>query len=298
MTAEHDLSRSLASLPTPPLSESFYRHLHAKLASERALPTRGVGSARRRLRRALVFVVVGLACAFTLSAVAAETKRFGPVYWLFDRSEERFPLLQVPTLGEWSSRERVGGLVETETGLRPQVRPIPVLHGDVAGKRWELQAFFETRNGWPTMSRRSAPGHLLCVGLNPGGTPKPYHGTDVPRLGAFSCGQPVHGVQPSRGGESHWVGFGVHVPGPISAAGGGTGPKYLFGTAAPEVRRVDLESNDGTVVSVPTFLGPSDFGVPARFWVSVLRLEHLVHTLVPRDAEGNELERWELPQAQ
>jgi hypothetical protein len=54
------------------------------------------------------------------------------------------------------------------------------------------------------------------------------------------------------------------------------------------------ESEDGTVVSVPTFPGPTDLTVPVRLRIAVLRLDHLVHTIVPRDQNSDALEHWDL----
>jgi hypothetical protein len=107
----------------------------------------------------------------------------------------------------------------------------------------------------------------------------------------------MRGLPPHGADELHWVGSGLAIQGLIDPSGGGTGPKYLYGPATAEVRRVDLESDDG-VVSVPTFAGPPELGLDVRYWVAVLRLDRLVHTIVPRDAEGKALEHWHLAMAE
>jgi hypothetical protein len=241
-----------------------------------------------RWRRVAVIAAAAFVLLYIVSAVAAGNPH-GVVYWLFDRSSKTYPVLQEPKLGRWTSRERAGDtLVRTDEGLVPSVRSVPVIEAEVAGEPVELEVFFEDEH--------------LAVALNPGGPPKPYHGTDVPALvgGAESSGSPIYGLAPDTGplDRQHWVGSTLFVPGPIEPTGGGTGPKYLFGLAAPNVRRVDLEGDHGAVVSVPAFPGPPSLGVNVRVWVAVLRLDQLVHTIVPRDVDGDALEHWHLPEAQ
>jgi hypothetical protein len=72
----------------------------------------------------------------------------------------------------------------------------------------------------------------------------------------------------------------------------------MYGVANERVRRVDLENNQRQLVSVPTLEAPPDLGVRARSWVVILPVEHLVHTVVARDEDGNALERWRLPWAE
>jgi hypothetical protein len=243
---------------------------------------------RERLRapRVLVLVALALAVIYVVSAVAADKPRPGIVYWLFDRSDETYPVEQVPTLGEWVYKKRATfDSIQTKKGLIPEVRAVPVIQGTVARHRFEMQAFFK---------------QYLRVGFSAGGPAEKYYGTGVPSLGAVNSGfLPVYGLEkPLKGEEFHWISFVRYVPGPIRK-GGGTGPKWLFGVAHANVSRVDLEDeNNGTVVSVPTFAGPSDQGVQVQLWIAVLRLDHLVHTVVPRDKEGDALEHWRLPIAQ
>jgi hypothetical protein len=240
-----------------------------------------------RRRRLALLVAAALVLLYIVSAVAADSPH-GVVYWLFDRSPKTYPVLQEPKLGEWKSEDRAGfDFVRTDKGLVPRVRSVPVMEAEVAGEPMELQMFFRD-------------GHL-GVGINPGGTPKPYHGTDIPAAigGAGAAGYPIYGLEPDTGPLGlHWVGWTLHVPGPIEPTGGGTGPKYMFGLAAPNVRRVALEGDHGTVVSVPAFPGPSTLGVNVRVWVAVLRLDQLVQTIVPWDENGDALEHWHLPEAQ
>jgi hypothetical protein len=94
--------------------------------------------------------------------------------------------------------------------------------------------------------------------------------------------------------DAHWVGFGTAIAGKVQNAE----TKIHVGPAAENVRSVDLENDDGRVIRVPTIAAPKDLGVPARFWIAVLPVEHLVHTLVPRDNHGKALEHWHLPIAQ
>jgi hypothetical protein len=243
---------------------------------------------RLAARRVLVLAVVLVGVLYAVAAIAADEPGWRIRYWLFDRSPETYPTTQAATVGAWSRAERVDGLVSTDEGYVPNVVTLPVLHGEVVGRRFEVKAFFRE---WAFGQDH------LCIGFEPGGTPKPWHGTNVPAVGGSSCGAPMHGLRPQGESDLHWVGATVHVPGPIEPTGGGTGPKYLFGPAAPNVRHVDLESRDGTVVRVATFAGPPDLGVRVRLWVAVLRLDHLVHTIVPRDDEGEALEHWHLPSA-
>jgi hypothetical protein len=248
-----------------------------------------------RWRRAIVLVAVTLAVIYAVAAVASD-RRLGVVYWLFDRSAKTYPVLQEPQLGQWTYAERASfGYVQTDKGPvptespDPQVWSVPVIQGEVAGQRFEMEVFFHGQTG---------SGSELTVGLSPGGPAKAPHGTDVPGFGSAAGGSPVHGLYEPDEGDIHWVGSTLYVPGPIEASGGGTGPKYFYGPAAPNVRRVDLEGDDSLVVRVPTFAGPSDFGLNVRVWVAVLRLDQLVHTIVPRDANGHALEHWHLQEAQ
>lgn len=92
----------------------------------------------------LVLVAALLAVIYVVTAVAADRPRCGVVYWLFDRSRETYPRTQAPTIGEWLRAEREGlELVRTDERLVPQVLTVSALHGEVAGRRFEMQAFFK-----------------------------------------------------------------------------------------------------------------------------------------------------------
>jgi hypothetical protein len=239
-------------------------------------------------RRALVLVAAVLVGIYAVTAVAAD-RRPRVVYWLFDRSSETYPLTQVPTVGKWTPTKRAGlDFVRTDKGYVPKGSIVPVLHGTVAGQRFEMQVFM----------RKEGSRKLLNVGFHPGETPPPYHGTNIPAFSFVTGGAPVHGLSDADEEQLHWVSSGLSIPGPIESSGGGTGPKYHWGLAAANVRQVDLENDDGRVVRVPTFPGPRDLEVRVRVWIAVLRLDHLVHTIVPRDEEGKALEHWQLPIAQ
>jgi hypothetical protein len=232
-----------------------------------------------RPRRVLVLVAVMLTVIYTVSAFAADNPRGGVVYWLLDRSGETYPVKQTPTLGEWVYRERATfDSVQTSKGWVPEVRAVPVIQGAVARQRFEMQAFLKEGD--------------LRVGFSAGGPAEHYYGTNVPSLGSVGSDFAVHGLRPVGEEDLHWVSMTLHVPGPINE-GGGTGPKWLFGVTNPNVSRVDLENdNDGTVVSVPTFAAPKDLAGRVRLWVAALRLDQLVHTVVPRDKDGEALEHW------
>lgn len=242
-------------------------------------------------RRLVAFAAVVLLAILAVSAAASERPR-RPVYWLFDRSSQTYPVVQTHTVGEWQVRKRArGGVFCTpKAGCPVEVLSVPVVEGHVAGHSWEMVVYFGERQGGRT--------RLLFVGLNPGGTPAPHYGTNVPALvGGGLSGFDVRWMPDGEDAQDHVIWFATYVAGPI-AEGGGTGPKWHYGPAAPNVARVDLENNDGRVVSVPTFPGPPSLKAPTRVWVAALRLDHLVHTLVARDKDGKVVERWELEIAQ
>jgi hypothetical protein len=246
-----------------------------------------------RWRRVALIAAAAVVLLYVVTAVAADNPH-GVVYWLFDRSPKTFPVRQEPALSKWTLAKRsVFGLIQTDKGPvppagRPQVQiwSVPVIHGELAGQPVEIEVYM-------------GPHNQPAIGLSPGGPPKPAYGTNVPQLAGGAGGFPIYGLQTDGGPLGlHWVGWTLDVPGPIEPTGGGTGPKYLYGLAAPKVRRVDLEGDHGMVVSVPAFPGPATLGVNVRVWVAAVRLDQLVHTIVPRDANGDALEHWHLPEAQ
>jgi hypothetical protein len=240
-----------------------------------------------RPRRVVALVAVVLLAALAVSAIASERPR-RPVYWLFDRSPQTYPTVQRPSVGPWKIRERAQ---TSAFCCRLEVLRVPIVEGAVAGHRWEMVVYFRERQGGYT--------RLLFVGLSPGGTPAPYRGTTIPALvGGAETGYKVRWMPGGEDAEDRlFWGDGVYIPGPIRD-GGGTGPNWHFGTAAPNVAEIDLENDDGRIVKVPTFEGPSSLPAPTRLWVAALPLTHLVHSIAARDAEGNLLERHELPIAQ
>lgn len=230
-------------------------------------------------RRVLVLIASALAAMFALSAVAAEQGRLP--YWTFGSADDpTYPLLQTPRLGSWKAEATTIPPFGFDGPLEPgEAVRVPTIEGASAGKQWKMQAFVGFRGR-----------AYLCYGLSADAPmlvdDEGYFGTCDSRAEWFFT------PSSSTTGETHAVQYGVAIPGQV-----GSGPKYLYGTAASNVARVDLVSDDGTVLTVPTFPVSDDLGVPARLWVAVLRLDHLVHTIVPRDKDGEALERWELEAA-
>ena len=262
-----------------------------------------------RPRRVLVLVAAALILIYAVAAVAAGRPRVGPAHWLFDRSDETYPVRQVPELGEWVLRKRSGvefvqskkeltciaELRPIDLGPRsdvcidrvPAITAIPVLRGSVAGHRFEISTWFSDPD--------------LNLGFDAGEPADPYYGTNVPAPGDGWGAVGIRGLREPVDGEIlHWVSITATYTGegPITKDGVGRGPKWFFGAANPKVARVDLvNTNDGTVVTVPTIPPPKGLPVRVRFWVAALRLDQLVHIVVPRDHEGDELERWRLEMA-
>lgn len=215
-------------------------------------------------RRLLVVLAAALATMYAVPAVAEERW-----WWVSSPDESMQPITQVLTVGSWTSKE---------LKIHPEEGGVPSARFDAVGGQWLLQAFINQRG-------------LLCVGVSP----------DPPRLanevGAFiACGHPVHGIGPAATPERdrHWVRFDTAIPGKVESAKA----RFMFGPAAANVRELDLENEDGRVICVSALAAPEGLGVPARFWIAVVPMEQLVHTLVPRDEDGTALERWRLPIAQ
>jgi hypothetical protein len=255
-----------------------------------------------RRRRVLVLVAAALAVIYVVSAVAADRRPFGLVHQLVDRSDETYAVEQVPELGGWIRRRRaIDEPVMTEKGSMQAVREVPTIQGSIAAHRFEMSAFVSD-------FRSNFLGRLR-VGFSPGGPAEkclptscgsganvPYYGVaGVARLSIYGLGEEL-GLKPLR-----WVSIAATVGGTLEKTNAGyvgDGPKWFYGVANERVARVELENtNDGTVVSVPTFAPPNELPVRVRFWVAALRLDQLVHVVVPLDREGDELERWELYQA-
>jgi hypothetical protein len=252
----------------PELSDERLTQMRGHLLDEieretrkRSRRARGWSRAAGR-RRMLVALAAVVAAIYSVPAVAEESW-----WWANSGDSSMQPVTQVLTVGRWTSQDLM---------IHPEEGAVPSAGFDAAGGHWLLQAFINHQ------------GHL-CVGVSP----------DPPRVAnedAFiACGHPVHGISSATtSADLHWVGFGTAVPGRVEDANA----RFVFGPAAANVREVDLENEDGRVLRVSTMAAPEGLGVPARFWIAVVPMEQLVHTLVPRDAEGNELEHWRLPIAQ
>jgi hypothetical protein len=224
---------------------------------------RSLVSGRRRM---LVIVAVALAAIYTVPAVAQERW-----WWVTSPDDQLQPMTQVVTVGRWTERQ----LLHTEEADSVLAAPFAA-----DGRTWVLQAFVSKRD-------------ILCVGIK---ADPPWPPSEP--VGFVQCGHPVHGIPPPRPRrkevEVHWVGFGTAIAGKVESST----TKIHVGPAAENVRTVDLENNDGRVIRVPTIAAPEGLDRAARFWIAVLPIEQLVHTVVPRDEEGKALEHWRLPIAQ
>jgi hypothetical protein len=209
----------------------------------------------------LVIVATALAVMYAVPAVAEERW-----WWVSSPDDPRQPVTQVLTLSRWTTQEVV---------LRPAEGAVPTTRFNVRGVNWTLQAFVSK-------------GGDLCMGVVPD---PPSLGNDVG--GGVSCYLPFDELRRTSSAEWHWVGFTTMIPGRLDLSK----KKFLYGPAAENVDYVDLENSDGRGTRVPTIAPPKELGEPARFWIAVLPIEHVVHTLVPRDEDGKALEHWRLPQA-
>lgn len=230
---------------------------------------------RFRARRALLLVTAALAGVVVVSAVAAQGSGRFP-YWTFaGASDPTYPTTQTSTTGVWGVEQRA---LPPHYDADGHPLEVPTIRGVTAGYSWTLQAYVSE-------DATAATSGQLCVGIGPRER-KPAN------EGAFeSCWN--RDFVDGDSADGHWAAIAVAIPAKI-----GTGPKLLFGPAAREVERVDLESDDGSVVRARTFDGPSNARVPGRVWVAVLPLDRLVRTLVPRNRDGDALERWDLEVAQ
>jgi hypothetical protein len=263
----------------PELSEERLAQMRAHLLDELERDVRKrERRARPRLlamaprRRALVVVAVALAVIYSVPAVAQERW-----WWMNSPNSSLKPVSQVVTVGEWKTGE-----LRDPRAVGP-AQTAPVVAGD---ERWIVQAF--------KMKHQGLNWDMLCLAISPD-PPRPA--TDATGRRTLGCGFPVHGLVPPRieAEELHWVGFNVSIPGTVAS---GT-PKFMFGPAAPSVRTVELENIvDRRVIRVATHPIPDEVGVDARFWMVILPVDQLVHNIVPRDENGETLERWRLPTAQ
>jgi hypothetical protein len=223
-----------------------------------------------RRRRVLVLVAAVLAVTYAVPAVAQEQW-----WWMGSPNATVKPVSQVVTVGKWRTEELMDPRV-----VRP-AQTAPVIAGDV---RWVVQAFMSKHRGLNE--------DMLCLALSPDRSPP---GADLGGGGA--CGFPVHGLAPrsTDPDDLHWVGYSATIPGRATI---GT-PKFVYGLAAAKVHTVELEDSvDGVVIRVPTHAIPDKVGLDARFWIVAIPPDQLIHTIVPRDEDGDALERWQLPTAQ
>jgi hypothetical protein len=254
--------------PAPELGEAritqLRKHLLSEIEQEERQRERRRAPRSRLLgrRRVLIIAVILLAAMYAVPAVAEERW-----WWVSSPEAPMQPVTQVLSVGQWTNRE---------LALEPAGGSVPAVSFSVAAKRWTFHAFVAKEGN-------------LCVGISPD-PPQPAN------EGAFvGCGHPVHGIPLTyTPDERHWVGWGTAIPGRVDQATA----KFMFGPAAPNVRYVDLENEDGRVLRIPTLPAPDGLGVDARFWIAVPPMEQLVHTIVPRDEDGKALERWRLPIAQ
>jgi hypothetical protein len=227
---------------------------------ERRTRRRSRATGRRRL---VVVTAAVLAAMYAVPAVAEERW-----WWVQSPDEPMQPATQVLDVGRWRTEELM---------IDPTDGPVPTASFARDGDRWIVQAFVNKEGS-------------LCVGISPD-PPKPAN-----EGASIGCGYPVHGIPLNyTPKEVHWVGFGAFIPGKVTSRA----PKFMFGPAAENVRTVDLEDDlKKRVLRVRTIPLPNDLDVPARLWIVVIPVDHLVHTVVPRDGDGKALEHWRLPIAQ
>ena len=264
-----------ASLETPvqppELSNERLEQMRAHLldevdrgARQRERRARLGSLAMGRRRGVLVVVAAALAVVYSVPAVAQESW-----WWVSGPDDPARPVTQVVSVGPWSVKE------------------LMITSGDVAAAQTTSVTSLGTRVAVQAYVSKE---HSLCMGI----------GRDpLPRDGGWGigCGFPVRGLAPPNTSpeQIHWVGFVAGIPGRVTARS----PKFLFGPAAGNVYSVDLENDiEGRAIRVPTHPLPDSLGVDARFWIVVLPPNELVHTIVPREADGSALEHWHLPMAQ
>lgn len=95
----------------------------------------------------------------------------------------------------------------------------------------------------------------------------------IPGNSPFGCGFPVRGAKPPS--DSSGGGAPTHaVAGFVSGGNlvGGDGKGTIFGVAAREVVRVDVELSDGRVVAAPLHDAPAELDADVRFFIVRLPL--------------------------
>jgi hypothetical protein len=122
----------------------------------------------------------------------------------------------------------------------------------------------------------------------------------VPGNSPFGCGFPVRGAKPA----SHTSGGGppIHaVAGQVSGGGlvGGDGKGTIFGVAASDVARVQIELSDGRVVEARLYDAPPELDTSVRFFIVRLALPsqplhgvERVRAFLAYNARGELIERF------
>lgn len=95
----------------------------------------------------------------------------------------------------------------------------------------------------------------------------------IPGNSPFACGFPVRGAKPPS--DRSGAGPPTHaVAGFFSGANlmGGDGKATIFGIAAREVARVEVELGDGRVIEAPVHAAPAQLGADVKFFIVRLPL--------------------------
>lgn len=268
------------SVPVP--SDERFAHFRRALLKEAAASSSHARSPRNpgmRWRAGLVATIVAVVGLPAVMAVASD-RPLRLSYWLDapDPGKRARAGLQSQTVGVWSDERRMTyGYPDVTRAGEPTSSVISVLRGTTEGNSWEIGTFADTDGG-------------VCLAFT-AGQPERFHGTSILAPGVVNCDWSVAGVG-SSSGDAPLVKYMLTIPGRV-----GTGSKYLFGVAAPSATQVVLLSEDSPEVIVRTLDGPPDADSHARYWVAVLPLGHLVHEIVVRGADGQELGREALPEA-
>lgn len=254
----------------PPAAPSVIEQARLLASEQRTRRVPEVGGNRlprlsRRLALGVAACLIGLAGA-TVGAASRD-------WWFFHDIPLR-PVSQVVVVAS-SSNE-----LTTPWGP-PWPRSGGEMIGDSNGVPWELVSF---------VAKPPQEDSELCWGVT----------TDLSgsgRGGAINCSAteyPGPGHSDDSHVETHWLGFFTHVPGLLDQAE----EKLIAGPTNENVADVDLIVSDGAPIRVHTLAAPPGLPVSVRFYVAALPVDKVVRALVPRDAQGNALERWNLPVGQ
>jgi hypothetical protein len=187
---------------------------------------------------------------------------------------------------------------------KPISQPVVIVSRSVATHSWGRHAIAPGRSGGAYLAvsnnvpfeffaytANDSGKFLVCYGI----TPDPPNPKGVGAGGGCteaSFPGPGHSKDPLS--ETHWLTYMVLTPWGTETAKNVT---FVYGPTAANVARVDLLSPSGPPISLETIPAPEGLGLDVRFYIAVLRSDQLVNALVPRDANGNALEHWNLPQA-